>query len=107
MRTLKFTEENKDAYNLIYEGFTFTERPFKGSDVRLAAKIFNKLEEIGKFSEEVRGSRVFTFAKEGLIKLEEPEYSFMRECLNNISWNAAGARKAAPILDWFEAIKEE
>lgn len=110
MRTLHFAADEVSAkrFDMIYEGFTFTGRAFKGSDLRLCAKIFDKLETLGEASEEKNGITIYKFAgKAGKVSLEEVEYNLLKTSLDEVSWNAAGARKAAPTMDWLSAIPED
>src|SRR6266498_493841 len=100
MRTLTFTEKDVEKYELIHEGLLGSEFPLKGINVRLSAKIFDKLEAIGKIKQEQNGLARYTTVKGGMIQLEEPEFSLLIECLNNVSWNAIGARRANKVFDW-------
>lgn len=80
----------------------------KGADIRICAKIFDKLEVLGEFSEEKGGRRIFLYNnKGGSVRLEEVEYSLFKETLDFVEWNTVGARKAAPVLDWVASIKED
>jgi hypothetical protein len=111
MYTLNFdasTPESKERFDLIYEAFAFSSRPMKGADVRICAKIFDKLETLGQFTEEKGGRRIFIFDGEGgRIQLENVEYSLLKETLDFVEWNAYGARKAAPVMEWLASLKED
>ena len=107
MRTLTFGPDDKEKYDLIYEAFAVTERPFKGADLRIAAKIFDKLESLGAYSTSRGNINMHVFKAPGEIKFEEAEFSVLKESLQAVTWNAAGARKAAPVLDWIDGIKED
>lgn len=103
MRELKFDESNKDAYDLIYEGITASEKTFKSGDLRTIAKVYTKLEELGKVEEK---RPIFHFEKAGSVLLEEVEYILLKDALEQVSWNALGARRAAPILEWLESLPD-
>lgn len=109
MRILNFTKDDQEKYNLIYEGFVMSGRPMKGGDLRVCAKIFDKLETLGKYSddEKDKNRNIYVFAKPGTVTLEEVEYNLLKASLNEVAWNALGARKAAPIMEWLDNIKEE
>lgn len=108
MRTLQFSETDKEKYDLIYEAFAMTERPMRGADLRVCAKVFDKLETLGKYSDSKLNRNLFVFNDiAGFIKLEEPEYNLLVDSLKNVTWNSVGARKASPIIDWLEGIKED
>lgn len=105
MRTLEFTTDSKERYDLIYEAFVASDRPMQAGDLRVCAKIFDKLETLGKPSAE-RAS-IFVFEKAGQIKLEEQEFTLLRDAMNQVRWNALGARRAAPVFEWLDSIKED
>lgn len=112
MRTLNFNTtneaDNKERYDLLYEAFAGTTRPIGGAEVRVCARIFTKFEELGKLSEEkMNGQFIYIFGRPGIVQLEEPEFKLFKECVSSVKWNALGARKAAPILEWVEMSKEE
>lgn len=103
MRELIFNESNKDAYDLIYEGITASERTFRGGDLRVVSKVFTKLEELGKI-EDTRP--IYHFETAGTVLLEEVEYVLLKDALEQVSWNALGAKRAAPILAWLEGLPD-
>lgn len=108
MYTINFEATDKEKFDLIYEAFAFSDRPMKGPDLRLCAKVFDKLETLGHFSEEKSGRRIFIFNGEaGYIRFENAEYSLLTETLDHVTWNSVGARKAAPVMEWLASIKED
>lgn len=107
MRTLYFTKDEETKYNLLYEAFAMSDRPMRAGDLRLCAKIYDKFELIGEFSEEKRGTRLYKLAKDGHVALEEPEFALLLDAFKQVPWTSQGARNAAPILDWLESIKED
>lgn len=110
MYTLNFdtTPESKERFDLIYEALAFSTRPMKGPDLRICAKLFDKLETLGNFTEEKGGRRIFIYNNEGGdLKLENAEYNLLKETLDFVEWNAYGARKAAPVLEWLASLKED
>lgn len=108
MRILEFKfPDDTEKYGILYEGFAFTEKTFRGTEIRLAAKIFTKLEELGKFKADVGGRTVFELDKSGTVTFEEVEFSSLKTALDEVSWNSTGARRAAPILEWLDTITED
>jgi hypothetical protein len=109
MRILNFTANDEEKYNLIYEGFVMSGRPMKGPDLRVCAKVFDKLETIGKYSENEKDKNrgIHVLGKPGKVALEEVEYNLLKSALDEVAWNTLGARKAAPIMDWLVNIPEE
>jgi hypothetical protein len=109
MRTLEFTKDDKGKYDLIYEGFVLTSRPMQGGDIRVVAKIFDKLETLGRYDEENsnKNRNLFIFDKPGKISFEEPEFILLKDALTKVQFNTSGARKAAPIMEWLESIPED
>lgn len=103
MRELKFDESNKDSYDLIYEGLTASEKIFRGGDLRVVAKIYTKLEELGEVEEK---RPIYHFKRAGSVLLEEIEYTLLKDALEQVSWNALGARRAAPVLSWLEVLPD-
>lgn len=103
MRELKFDESNKDSYDLIYEGLTATERTFRGGDLRVVAKVYTKLEILGEVEEK---RPIYHFKEAGSVLLEEIEYTILKESLEQVAWNALGAKRAAPVLEWLEGLPD-
>lgn len=107
MRVLEFVLANDvERYEVIHEGLLMSETPLKGIQARLSAKLFDKLEKIGVPREALNGNVRFTLVRDGNVALEEPEYSLLLICLNNVSWNALGARRFVRVLDYLESLKD-
>lgn len=109
MRILEFTQVDKEKYDLIYEGFVYTSKPIMGPDIRLCAKVFDKLETLGKYSDNPQDKEkgIYVFDHAGQIFLEEPEFRFLIDCMNQTKYNAMGARRVVKVMNWLNDIKEE
>lgn len=108
MKVLDFTgPEAKERYDLLYEGLIGTPRGLEApSETRVIGKILDKLEAIG-VSEKKNGAATFVLNGGGEVELEDAEHKLMSDCLSEVRWRTAGARKATSAMEWFNAAPEK
>jgi hypothetical protein len=103
MRVLNFRGKTKEYYNIIYEGLTATTT--RGAETRLLGKIFIKLEECGELLENAPLYRINVDS--ATIALEEAEFDLLKRLFDTVGWNGVGAKMAAEVMGWLEAIPQE
>jgi hypothetical protein len=87
MKTLKFTEENKEVYEIIYESVvTF---PVKGiEDILRAATVIEKLKSVGTVKEEKGEFKVYKLTSVPTnLELEDAHFNYIKNAFDNTAWN--------------------
>lgn len=100
MRIVDFSGNNKEKFNIMYEGLLATNT--RGAETRLLSKVFIKLEEIGELKP---NTPIYVLEEDGKkIVLEDAEYDLVLKLLDTVEWNGLGARKAGALMEWLSSI---
>lgn len=91
MKTLSFTEENKEVYDILYE--TVRAYPVKGiEEILKAATVVEKFKEVGvEKTEESRGSyKAFKLKTiPTSLELEDDHYKYVKSCFENTQMSSS------------------
>lgn len=114
MKTLIF--DTNEKYEFIYQAMSLSEVGFRGQQLRLVNRIFEKLEVIGKPKEGGLGYTInipkdsddramgVTFVYPS-ISFEDAEFDLLVTTFDAIPWLSVGARQASKVYDWLHSIK--
>lgn len=110
MKTLIF--DTNEKYEFLYQAMSLCEVGYRGQQLRLVNRIFDKLEGIGKVKENGLGYTI-NITKEDIpedylypsISLEDAEFELLCTTFDSIPWTPIGARPAAKVYDWLHSIK--
>lgn len=102
MKTLEFTDAKQ--YDFIYEAVLGKQDGYDLQVGRVAGKILDKLEAIGKEKETVRGGvTLYTLGKgESSVELEDAEYDLVKRAFTTIVWMGQHVRDAVAVADWLD-----
>jgi hypothetical protein len=99
MRVVDFSGDNREKYNIMYEGLLATNT--HGGETRLLSKVLLKMEDIGV----PKGNTfIYVLEKDGKIVLEDAEYDLVKKLLDTVEWNGVGAKKAGVLMEWLDKI---
>lgn len=84
MKTLKFTEENKETYDILYE--TLRARSVTGIEMIIkAATVVEKFKTVGVDKDEIKSSframKLKTVPTD--LELEDDHFAYVKECFNS------------------------
>ena len=106
MKTITFTPFNKEDYAILCEALTGSTKPVIGiAQMQLQKKIFDKLGVIGRVKDKGPSRYHMELVKEGgTIELEDAEWQFGKELLENVGWMQDGALKGLAAVElWYNA----
>lgn len=108
MRTLDFAPDNKQHFEIIYDGIIGSARGFDGkNEARVIGRVLDKLEGIGETTQ--RGGMTTYRLREsgGTVELEDAEFELMYDAISHVKWSARFARQVAQTFEWLDASSRE
>lgn len=108
MKTITFTSFDKENYAMLCEGLTGSSKPVQGiAQMQLQKKIFDKLGAIGKAKGKGSVYHMELISEGGTIELEDAEWQFGKDLLENVGWLQDSALKALAAVEMWYNAKEK
>ena len=101
MKNIKLDSDN---YEVFYECLLLNTEGYKGPELRIANKVLDKFEAIGKIKDGKDGERGLWTLESPLaeVSLEDAEFILLKKAFNSVSWSGRGLRKVAKAYDLLE-----
>lgn len=105
MRKLEFTDPKQFEY--IYEAVIGKPEGYGLQNGRVAAKILDKMEAVGKLKETLPNKvKLYTVdtVNKPVVELEDAEYDLVKQTISTMQVGGANIRDALAVSDWLDKV---